>query len=379
MSTNTSVPSPPLGGAARARRQERHLPLYRRLIQRPEIGAAASLVAVLIFFGAVAPNSGMFSLRGISGWLEVSAYLGVIAIGACILIIGGEFDLSVGSMIGFAGIVIAVPVEVFDWPPWLAIMLSFVAAMTVGLLNGFLINRTGLPSFIVTLASLFILRGFAIAGSRAFTKQTIIGGMRMHEKLDNDWLAQLLGGEVGRPVFAWLAAHGLIGTVANGDPEITGIRVIIIWWILLTLFAAWFMKRTIYGNWIFSIGGDINAARNMGIPVPAVKIGLFMFSGATAALFATAQVVQFSTASADRGLLMEFQAIISAVIGGTLLTGGYGVPIGASFGALVFGVVSTGIFYTRADPDLFRVFLGLMLLVAVMVNNILRRRATGRE
>jgi simple sugar transport system permease protein len=335
------------------------------------------LAAVFIFFAIVAPRSGMFSAAGIAGWLELSGYLGLVSIGACLLIISGEFDLSIGSMIGFIGIVIAVQVAVFGWAPWIAIIVAFAVALGVGFLNGFLVVRTRLASFIVTLATLFILRGLAIAGSRAFTEQSIIGGMRA--RLSQDWLAQLLGGEVGAPFFAWLAAHGIISTLPNGTPAVAGVRMIVIWWIVLTLLAAWFMRRTIYGNWIFAIGGDANAARNMGIPVGAVKIGLFMFTAVTATIFAVAQVVQYSSASADRGDQMEFQAIIAAVIGGTLLSGGYGVPVGASLGALVFGVVSIGIFYTGADPDLFRVFLGVMLLIAVMINNSLRRRATGRE
>ena len=162
----------------------------------------------------------MFSPPGIAGWIELSGYLGVVSIGACLLIIGGEFDLSIGSMIGFVGVVIGVQVAVFDWPPWLAILIAIALALVVGFLNGFLVVRTRLASFIVTLATLFILRGFAIAGSRAFTNQSIIGGM--HDKLSRDWLAQLLGGEVGGSFFAWLAAHGVIATsptewVARGE------------------------------------------------------------------------------------------------------------------------------------------------------------------
>ena len=362
--------------ATKKSRQARRITFYRRILQRPEIGAAISLVSVLIFFAVVAPQSGMFSPRGILGLLEYSAYLGLVSIGACILMIGGEFDLSIGSMIGFTGIVIAVSIKVFEWAPWLAILSAFALALLFGVLNGILVVRTKLPSFIVTLATLFILRGLAIAGSRAATNQSIVGGLR--DQLDGDWLAQFLGGEVGQPVFIWLAEHGWIDTLPNGAPEVASIRMIIVWWLLLTLFAAWFMKRTIYGNWIFSVGGNADAARNMGIPVAAVKIALFMFAAATATLYAVAQVVQFSSGSAERGTMMEFLAIIAAVIGGTLMSGGYGVPVGASLGAVVFGVVSIGIFYTGAEPDLFRVFLGIMLLLAVIINNSVRRRATGQ-
>ena len=376
MGANTPGSAPSGMQVATKTRQARHVAFYRRVLQRPEVGAAVSLVAVLIFFAVVAPQSGMFSPRGILGLLEFSAFLGVVSIGACLLMIGGEFDLSIGSMIGFIGIVIAVSIKVFEWPPWLAILSAFALALLFGALNGFLVVRTRLPSFIVTLATLFILRGFAIAGTRAATNQSIVGGLR--DQLEGDWLAQFLGSEVGQPVFVWLADHGWIGTLPNGTPEVTGVRMIIVWWLLLTLCATWFMKRTVYGNWIFSVGGDADAARNMGIPVSAVKIGLFMFTAATAALYAIAQVVQFSSGSAERGTMMEFQAIIATVIGGTLMSGGYGVPIGASLGALVFGVVSIGIFYTGAEPDLFRVFLGVMLLLAVIINNSVRRRSTGQ-
>ena len=118
-----SVPSG--AHATKKSRQARHIAFHRRLLQRPEIGAGISLASVLIFFAIVAPQSGMFSPRGILGLLEYSAFLGLVSIGACILMIGGEFDLSIGSMIGFTGIVIAVSIKVLEWPPWLAILSAF--------------------------------------------------------------------------------------------------------------------------------------------------------------------------------------------------------------------------------------------------------------
>ncbi|WP_276931415.1 ABC transporter permease [Elstera cyanobacteriorum] len=139
------------------------------------------------------------------------------------------------------------------------------------------------------------------------------------------------------------------------------------------------MTRTRVGNWIFASGGDAKAARNVGVPVNGVKIGLFMVTAFCATVYAACQVMEFGSAAADRGLLKEFEAIIAAVIGGSLLTGGYGSVIGACFGALIFGVVQQGIFFAGWNSDWFRVFLGVMLLIAVVFNNYIRRKVTGER
>ena len=148
----------------------------------------------------------------------------------------------------------------------------------------------------------------------------------------------------------------------------------ILWWFALVAIGAFVLAKTRYGNWILAVGGDANAAKNVGVPVKRVKISLFMLTAFCACLFAVLQVCDIGSAAADRGLQKEFEAIIAAVIGGTLLTGGYGSVIGAAFGALIFGVVQIGITYTSIDSDWFRVFLGLMLLMAVLFNHYVRRR-----
>ena len=129
------------------------------------------------------------------------------------------------------------------------------------------------------------------------------------------------------------------------------------------------LLNTRFGNWIFAVGGDANAARNVGVPVARVKIVLFMLTALAATLFATIQVLGVGSADTLRGTQKEFEAIIAAVIGGCLLTGGYGSAIGAAFGALIFGFVQMGIFYTGIDTDWFKVFLGSMVLIAVLFNN----------
>src|ERR671919_380828 len=275
----------------------RQTPWIRRVMARPELGAVAGTVLVFIFFAFVAGGSGMFTALGVINFLEVSAQLGIIAVAAAMLMIGGEFDLSIGSMIGAAGVIIAIPAVQWGWPLWSCVLLAFAIACLVGYINGLIVIRSGLPSFIVTLAGLFILRGLTIGFTRLITGRTQVSGLR--DAIEADWLAPLFTGDVG---------YGLFKCAAT--------------------------------------------------------------------LYACIQVLDQGSADVLRGVLKEFEAIIAAVIGGTLLTGGYGSVIGASFGALIFGTVRQGIFYTGVNTDWFQVFLGCMLLIAVIFNNYVRRKVT---
>ena len=144
----------------------------------------------------------------------------------------------------------------------------------------------------------------------------------------------------------------------------------------MALLGTWVLQRTVFGNWIFGAGGDAIAARNVGVPVNRVKISLFMCTALSAALLAAIQVLDAGSADVLRGELVELQAIAAAVIGGVLLTGGYGSVVGALFGALIFGMVQQGIFFTGVSTDWFQVFVGVMLLVAVLFNNFIRKRAS---
>jgi simple sugar transport system permease protein len=353
----------------------RRAPLLARLLARPDLGAISGAALVFVFFGIVAGGSGMFGAEGVLNWLVVSAELGIVATAAAMLMIAGEFDLSIGSMIGFAGMMIAIPATYFHWPIWVAILFAFAGAIAIGALNGYLVVRTRLPSFIVSLAFLFILRGLTLALSILFANRTIVSGFK--ETAGSDWLGEVFGGKIGQGLFRWLADVGIIGTFKDGSPLVPGLPMSVVWWVVLTALGSWVLLRTRFGNWIFASGGDVNAARNVGVPTSRVKILLFMTTAFASTVFATCQVMEFGSAAADRGLLKEFEAIIAAVIGGNLLTGGYGSVIGAAFGALIFGVVQMGIFYTGVNTDWFQVFLGVMLLMAVLFNNYIRRKVTG--
>jgi len=349
----------------------------RRFIARPELGAVAGTLLVLLFFAVTAGSSGLFSAKGIVNFLEVSAQLGILAVAVTLLMIAGEFDLSIGSMIGFAGVIIAIPAVQWNWPVWSTVLLAFAVAALVGYLNGLVVIRTRLPSFIVTLGSLFILRGLTLGLTRLITGRTQVGGLREHS--EGDWITPLFANQVAEAPVAWLAKIGIIGLRADGRPSIEGVPVSIIWWIGLTLIAAFILSRTRFGNWTFACGGDANAARNVGVPVARTKITLFVCTALSAALFATIQVLTAGSADTLRGTQKEFEAIIAAVIGGTLLTGGYGSAIGALIGAFIFGIVQMGIFYTGVDTDWFKLFMGLMMVIAVLFNSYVLRRATGDQ
>ena len=350
---------------------------WRQAAIRPELGAICGSILVIVFFFLIARDSGMFAADGILTWATVSAQFMIIAVGACLLMISGEFDLSVGSMIGFSGSIIAITAVHFGWPVWASILFTFSCAIALGWLNGYIVIRTGLPSFIVTLAFLYILRGLTIWLSILFTRRTIIGGVK--KAAEGDWLAPLFGGTVGDFFFQWLSQVGILGTYADGSPLIKGIPALIVWAMLLIVCAHFILQRTQFGNWIFAAGGDSRAALYVGVPVNRVKIILFMFTAFCATIFATCQVMEFGSAAADRGLLKEFEAIISVVIGGALLTGGYGSVIGAALGALIFGIVQQGLYFAGVESSLFRVFLGFILLIAVIFNSYIRRMITGER
>ncbi|MCB1812063.1 MAG: ABC transporter permease [Candidatus Competibacteraceae bacterium] len=351
------------------------IPWYIKILRRPELGAMAGTVLVTLFFLFYAREQ-MFTLGGMISFLEPAAQLGILAIAAALLMIAGEFDLGVGSMIAFGGMMVGIPLVVWGWSLELSLLMAFGFAITVGIISGTIVLRTHLPSFIVTLAFLFILRGATLIGLKWATGgNTQLRGIQ--DAAGDHWLLDYLSGNAFEGAFVTFAEWGLIDTFKSGLPKVQGIPVEIIWFVLLTILATWVLLKTRFGNWIFAAGGDAVAARNVGVPVARVKIIMFCTTACAATLVGVMNALDFGSTDASRGLLKEFEAIIAAVIGGCLLTGGYGSAVGAFFGAIIFGMVSIGITYTDIDQDMFKIFLGAMLLVAVLFNNFIRRKAMG--
>ncbi|HEY0672546.1 MAG TPA: ABC transporter permease [Longimicrobiales bacterium] len=306
----------------------------------PEIAALSGAVVIWIVFALVAGPS-FRSLSAALAILNAAAPLGILAIAVALLMIGGEFDLSVGSIIGAAGMTVLVLTRHFTWPLLPALLCALIVALAVGALNGLLVTRTRLPSLIVTLGTMFMVRGLTIALTRLLTRRTQLGGLSSVEGYD--FVRIIFGSSV-------------------------------VWCVLAVLVATWVLQQTHWGNWIYAVGGNDDAARRSGVPVERTKIALFMTTALAAWLVGVLQAVQFTGADALRGTGQEFLAIVAAVIGGTLLTGGYGSAIGAVLGALIFGMVQQGIVISGIDADWFQVFLGIMLVAAVIANNYVRRR-----
>jgi simple sugar transport system permease protein len=323
-----------------------------KLLQRPELGAIIDAAAVGIFFAFTSDT--FATLSGAARWTDVASTLGIMAVAVALLMIGGEFDLSSGVMTGSAGLLMGILATEVGMNIWLAILLTFVFAAGVGFINGYMVIRTGLPSFIVTLATFFILRGVNLGGTKAITDTVRVGGLRDVSGYDS--AQRILASDFWAP-------HNF--------------RITVIWWIVIAAVATWVLSRTRVGNWIFGVGGDKNAARNVGVPVNRVKIGLFMMTSMCAALVGIMIALRLGSVQAGQGIGEEFNYIIAAVAGGCLLTGGYGSAVGASMGALIIGMTFIGIQFSGWNTDWRFLFLGVILLAAVLVNTYVRRRAEG--
>lgn len=330
----------------------------RRLLVRPEMGAIVGAIAVWIFFAIIANN--FVTLGGTSSYLNLAADYGILGVAISLLMIGGEFDLSIGSITGATGMMLAILSTKYGWNIWAAIAVAIAFALVIGFLNGYLVLRTGLPSFIVTLGSLFILRGLTFGLTSLITGRTQVSNVGLAPSYQSAYV-----------FFA--------NDIRIGGPGINGasFSIEIIWWLVLAAIATWVLLRTKFGNWIFAVGGDANAARNVGVPVNRVKILLFMMTALASCLIAIIQVLHSTDADSTRGTGNEFITIVAVVVGGTLLTGGYGSAIGSIFGALIYGMVNIGVIFAGVDANWYQVFLGVLLLAAVLLNGYIRKFAMG--
>ena len=270
MSEGTATPRAPMAPGVVTDERLRPTSLWKKLLARPELGAVAGAIAVWLFFAVVAGSSGFLTVRGTAAYLEVAAELGILAVPVSLLMIAGEFDLSIGTMIGATGMIIAVLAspDGFAFPVWFGIIVAAIFAVVVGFLNGLVVVKTRLPSFIVTLGTFFILAGVTIGMTRFLTGQTTLG--KLNQVSDYGSAHVLFGSTIGR------------------------FNVSIVWWIVIAAVATWVLLRTRFGNWIF-------------------------------------------------------------------------------------GMVQQGIVFAGIDSDWYKAFLGAMLIVAVLLNNLIRSRLAERR
>ena len=327
--------------------------MIRRLLSRPEIGALVAALAVMIFFSVYTTT--FFTLPGAGVWLESASTFGIMAVAVAMLMIGGEFDLSAGVMTGFTALIVGVLTTHYGLNIWIAVVIALAVALAVGALNGYLVMRTGLPSFIVTLGTFFVLAGIDLAVTKLITGQVAIEGMTSVPLYNS--IQPLFGSSI---------------QIGGGT-----FYVSVLWWFLVTAVATWVLLRTRAGNRVFAVGGALNSSRQVGVPIMKTKVGLFMTTAGAGWLVGMISLFRTSTVQANTGVGQEFIYIICAVVGGCLLTGGFGSAVGAALGALIYGMVFQGITFAQWDTNWLRTFLGAMLLLAVLLNHWVRIRAGG--
>jgi simple sugar transport system permease protein len=317
----------------------------RNLTHRPETGALIGTLGVFAFF-AVFGGSTFLAEGGTASWLNVAAELGIIAVPVGLLMIAGELDLSVGSVLAASSMTLAIVSGYWGGPMILGILLALSVGVATGLLNGIIVTRTNVPSFVVTLATLFGVAGLTLGLSRVLTGTTSVA-------LNPDPFSK-----------------AVFGTLIKGQFEVA-----IFWWIAVAVLVAWMLQMTKYGNWIFAVGGDKESARATGIPTNQLKIALYIGSGFGAALVGVIQTIIYNGAQVANGQAFVFNSIIAVVVGGVLLSGGYGSVVGVVLGTLTFAIVNQGIYYTGWNADWASFILGVLILAAVLMNNTFRRLA----
>ena len=318
--------------------------IVRLLIAMPEFGPLVLLVVMLVVFTSI--NPAFLSLTNISNALTFTVELGLIALAMTVLMTSGEFDLSVGSVFGFTPVVMWTLFNTGTMPLFPAFILALLVAVAIGGFSGLFVTRLGIPSFLVTLGMLLMVRGSALWLTSGFPQRTWSAG--------EQWLAALL----------------------VGDFYIGGLRIYmsLIWFILIALTFHYLLTRSRFGNWIQATGGNPNAARNRGVPIRRVKLILFMLTSAMAGFAGVISSIRVSAANPNSGMGYELEVIAMVVIGGTVLTGGRGTIIGTVLGVLILRLMRNGIVLIGVPGLAYNIFIGAIILGMMALHAALEKR-----
>ncbi|MER8709774.1 MULTISPECIES: ABC transporter permease [unclassified Mesorhizobium] len=316
--------------------------VIKSVLRRPEAGSILSLIGVVLFF-VLFGGAHLGTLVGAASWVNFAANLGIVAIPVGLLMISGELDISIGALIPVGSMTTAILTGYYGLPIGVGIAGALAVGVAVGLVNGLLTIRTSVPSLIITLATLVAMQGVVLSASVLLTGNASVA------LTAPDWAKFLFGQLIG-------GSH----------------QVIIIWWVAFAVVTGFVLHKTRYGNWLFAMGGDRVSARNAGIPTDRVTIALFVLSAVSATFVGICQAILFNSAQVSGGMSFIFNAIVSVVVGGVLLTGGFGSVVGIFVGTITFAIVSQGIYFTQIDRNWSNLIIGVMLLVAVMMNQSFR-------
>lgn len=318
---------------------------FGSIVRKPEAGAVLSLLAIFVFF-VIFGGVEIGNFLGAASWVNFAANLGIVAIPVGLLMIAGELDISIGAMIPAGSMSVAVVSGYYELPIIVGIATALGIGVLVGLLNGILTVRTSVPSLIITLATLVAMQGIVLSTSVLLTGNASVA---------------LQAPEWSKAIF---------GTLIGGSYQI-----IILWWLGLTALYYFVVQLSPLGNWLFAMGGDKDSARNSGIPTEKMTIWLFVLSSTSASFVGMCGAIMFNSAQVSGGMNYIFNAIVAVVVGGVLLTGGFGSVLGIFIGTITFAVVSQGIYFTDIDRNWSSLIIGVMLLLAVLMNNIFRNMA----
>ncbi len=313
---------------------------FSDLMRRPEMGAFIGMIVVFVLFAIFGFQRNFLTPLGVSSWVNFASVVGIIAIPIGFLMISGELDISIGAVVPAAKMSLAISSGYFGLPIALGLIITFSIAALIGWINGMLVTRTKVPSLIVTLATLFSVAGL------------------------NLFLSKFLAGNTTQAITSPNWAKFLFG-----EYHFWGFQSSVFWWIFLGIVLFFMLHKSPWGNWIFALGGDEESARNAGIPTNRLKISLFMMASLAAALAGVTETILTNSANTSTNFAMIFNTIICVVVGGVVLTGGSGTVPGILFGTATFAIVQQGIGYTSFDRDLSSLIIGIMLLIAVLMNN----------
>ncbi|MBP0582203.1 ABC transporter permease [Labrys sp. LIt4] len=318
--------------------------LLQRAIARPEFGPFVLLVVELAIFGGINPD--FLSADNLSNILAFTVELGLIALAMTLLMTSGEFDLSVGSLFGFSPVLMWTLFNSGATPLWAAFLIALVVAALIGWVNGLFVTRLKIPSFLVTLGMLLVVRGTALFVTNGFPQRTWNAG--------DQPLAELL-----------------VGTFYIGNFRV---YMSLLWFAIAAIVLGYVLTKTKAGNWIQAAGGNPNAARARGVNVDATKVWLFILCSVLSTLAGVISSIRTSSANPNSGTGYELEVIAMVVIGGTALTGGRGTIIGTVLGIFILRVMRNGIVLIGVPGLAYNIFIGAIILGMMALHSWLDRR-----
>jgi len=316
----------------------------QRFVARPEFGPFVLLILEIVVFQTLNPN--FLSPQNISNTLAFTVELGLIALAMTLLMTSGEFDLSVGSVFGFSAVLMWTLFNAGVASLEVGFVVALAVAAFIGLVNGWFVTKLKIPSFLVTLGMLLVVRGTALFVTDGFPQRTW--------NAEGNWLAELLVGDF------------FVGPFR--------LYMSLVWFILAIVVLGYILTQSRVGNWIQASGGNPNAAAARGVNVSRVKIGLFMLSSVMAALAGIISSIRTSSANPNSGTGYELEVIAMVVIGGTALMGGRGTIIGTVLGILILRVMRNGIVMVGVPGLAYNIFIGAIILGMMALHSWLERR-----